>query len=513
MNKYSSLNRLQLLKMVSLAALLPSVLAVTPIASQAQAPAVAAAAPLAAMPPHPNILLVLSDDQSVPFLGCYGDPVIRTPNVDAFASQGVRFDRAYTSAPQCAPSRSSIMSGRPPVVTDMTRFSAPLDKEFVTFPELLRSGANYYTGLCGRSYHLNGSSSHTVLDKLDLHTFEKRVDYVRTVNFKLDGARATTLAQMNEFLDQTPKGRPWFLQVCYSDPHRPFDKNAVAVPYDPAKLKLPAWMPDTPGVRGDLAQHFGEITRVDSDFGDILKEVEKRGMKNNTVVVYMGDNGAALLRGKGTLYETGLNVPLVVNGPGIARGASSDALISGEDLFPTFLEMAGVPVPTNITGRSFLPILRGQAATPHPYVFAERGPHANGLPTGTAPFDLGRCVISPTHKLIFNALWQLPYEPVDFKGNKFWKDLQQMNADGKLGEPFSKIYFPPARPMFELYDLKNDPNELNNLIGTPENAAVEDELKLQMQEWMARNRDYLPLPLPDDSQLLGKSKVDQNGGE
>ena len=473
-------------------------LAVAPLSCRAQAPA----QPVAPASTHPNILLVLSDDQSVPFLGCYGDPVIRTPNVDAFAAQGVRFNRAYTSAPQCAPSRSSIMTGRPPVATDMTRFSAPLDKEFVTFPELLRSGAGYYTGLCGRSYHLNGASEHAVLDKLDMHTFEKRVDYVRTVNFKKPGSdagRAQTLAQTKEFLDQVPTGKPFFLQVCYSDPHRPFDKDAVDKPYDPSKLKLPAWMPDTPGVRKDLAMHFGEVTRVDSDFGDVLKEIDKRGLRNNTVVLYMGDNGAALLRGKGTLYETGLKVPLVVSGPGMARGAVSDALISGEDLFPTFLELAGVPIPANVAGRSFLPILRGQAATPHSYVFAERGPHASGLPTGTAPFDMGRCVISPTHKLIYNALWQLPYEPVDFKNIFFWKELGKMNEKGELGEPFSKIYFPPARPMFELYDLKNDPNELNNLIDTKENAAVEIELKMQMQEWMAQNRDYLPLPLPDDT--------------
>ena len=491
------ISRRQLLKSASLAALLPTFLAVTPVACRAQAPAQPTA-------PHPNIVLVLSDDQSARFVGCYGDDVIRTPNVDRAAAQGVRFSRAYTTSPQCVPSRASIMTGRSAVAINMTRFSAPLPMEYPSYPELLRSGANYYTGLCGRSFHLDGADGHKVLDTLDLRTFNKRVDYLRKVNFKpnSDAARAETLGQAREFLDQVPAGRPFFLQVGYSDPHRPFDADAVAQPYDPSKLKLPAWMPDTPALRQDLARYYGEVTRVDSDFGDVLKELDKRGLRNNTVVVYMGDNGAALLRGKGTLYNTGLHVPLVVSGPGIARGAVSDEMISGEDIFPTFLEIAGVPVPKQITGRSFLPILRGQQLAPRPYVFAERGAHASNLPGTSNVFDLSRCVISPTHKLIYNATAELPYSPTDFNKAGFWNGIQKMNDAGKLDEPFSRIYFPNQRPQFELYDLKNDPGELNNLYGTKENQAVEDELKTALQRHMAIDRDYLPLPIVNDGKYF-----------
>ncbi len=495
-----SLTRRNLLKNAAAALLLPTFLAAPPLACRAQAPA----RPAAAASAHPNILLVLSDDQSARFMGSYGDDVIRTPNVDRAAAQGARFTRAYTTSPQCVPSRASIMTGRSAVAVNMTRFSAPLDKEFVTYPELLRAGAGYYTGLCGRSFHLDGADGHKVLDTLGLRTFKNRVDYLRTVNFKpsSDAARAETLGQAKEFLDQVPAGKPFFLQVGYSDPHRAFDVGAVAKPYDASKLKLPAWMPDTPGVRKDLSLYYGEVTRVDSDFGDVLKELDKRGVRNNTVVVYMGDNGAALLRGKGTLYETGLNVPLVVNGPGIARGVVSDELISGEDILPTFLDIAGVAVPKEVTGRSFLPILRGQKPTPRSYVFAERGPHASNLPGSSNIFDLSRCVISDTHKLIYNATNELPYEPTDFTGSWFWKEIVKSNAESKLDEPFSRIYFPKQRPQFELYDLKNDPNELNNLAGTKENKAVEDELKVALQERMASDRDYLPLPIVNDAKFF-----------
>ena len=472
-------------------------LAVTPIACRAQAPAQPPT-------PHPNIVLVLSDDQSARFVGSYGDDVVRTPNVDRAAAQGARFTRAYTTSPQCVPSRASIMTGRSAVAINMTRFSAPLAMEYPSYPELLRSGAGYYTGLCGRHYHLDGADGHKVLDDLDLRTFKNRVDYLRVAQYKpsSDDGRAQTLAQAKEFLDQVPAGKPFFLQVGYSDPHRAFDKDAVAQPYDPSKIKLPAWMPDTPGVRKDLSMYYGEVTRVDSDFGDVLKELDKRGLRDNTVVVYMGDNGAALLRGKGTLYESGLNVPLVVNGPGIARGVVSDELISGEDILPTFLGIAGVPVPQNVTGRSFLPILRGQQATLHPYVFAERGPHASNLPGSSSIFDLSRCVISPTHKLIYNATNELPYEPTDFTGAWFWKEIAKSNSDGKLEEPFTRIYFPKQRPQFELYDLKNDPGELNNLYGTKANKAIEDELRVALQERMAIDRDYLPLPIVNDGKYF-----------
>jgi arylsulfatase A-like enzyme len=193
----------------------------------------------------------------------------------------------------------------------------------------------------------------------------------------------------------------------------------------------------------------------------------------------------------------GLHVPLIARWPGrVKPGTSSAELISGEDLAPTFLESARVPVPKELTGRSFLKLLRGEPYTGRKYVFAERGAHGSGLPTNSAAFDLGRCVITPTHKLIYNALWQLPYWPVDFAGDPMWKDLQKRHEAGTLDAKLDRLYFSPTRPMFELYDLKNDPSEFNNLAGKPEAAAVERELKARLQEWMLLERDYLPLPVP-----------------
>jgi arylsulfatase A-like enzyme len=447
----------------------------------------------------PNILLVLSDDHSVPHVGCYGNRDIRTPNLDRFAAAGMRFDRAYVACPQCVPSRAAIMTGRSPVRIAMTRFSAPLPADVVTYPELLRA-RGYFTGVAGRTYHLDGSGrmpeeTRRVFDAHHLETFPKRLDFVKS------GGRAQMLPQLREFLDAVPKGRPFFLQLCSNDPHRPLDRNAIPQPHDPKRVTLPPHYPDTPGVRDDFARYYDEIARFDGDFGQVLGELEKRGLTSSTLVAFMGDNGASQFRGKGTLNEFGVHVPLLVRWAGNVRaGSATSELISGDDLAPTFLEAAGVAVPKEMTGRSFLKLLRGEPFEGRRYVFAERGAHGSGLPTNSANFDLGRAVIGKRHKLIYNALWQLPYWPVDFAGDAFWKELQQMHAAGKIEPRLDRLYFSPTRPMFELYDLERDPNEFSNLAGKPEAAEVERELKAALQEWMILERDYVPLPVPPPSQ-------------
>jgi arylsulfatase A-like enzyme len=442
--------------------------------------------------PRPNVLFVMSDDHSAAHVGAYGNADIKTPNLDAFAKEGMLFRRMYVAAPQCVPSRAALMTGRSPVAIQMTRFSAPLSAEYKTWLELLRA-SGYYTGVAGRSFHLDGSGNQppetaAVFEANNLRTFQRRLNYAKQGN---------PLVQYREFLELA-KGKPFALQLCFNDPHRVYDKNAIPVPHDPAKLRLPPHYPDTPGVRADFANYYDEIARFDGMFAEVLAELKTRGLAENTLVVFQGDNGAAQFRGKGTLYEYGVNVPLIIRWPGTVKaGAISSELISGEDLAPTLLEACGLKPLKEMTGRSYLKLLTGDSSyAARQYVFSERGAHGSGLPTGTSPFDLGRVVIGKRYKLIYNALWQLPYQPVDFAGQPFWKELEQMNKDGKLSALHARLLFSPTRPMFELFDLETDPNEFANLIGKPEHAAIEKELKAKMQEWMILERDYLPLPIP-----------------
>jgi N-sulfoglucosamine sulfohydrolase len=445
---------------------------------------------------RPNILLIMSDDHHAAHLGCYGDKNLRTPNLDKLAGEGIRFTRAYVTTPQCVPSRASLMTGRSPISIHMTRFSAPLPADVITFVELLRAGG-YHTGICGRNFHLDGSAmppeTKSVVDKHKLMTFEKRVDYLRKGG---DG-----IGQMREFLKQGPAGKPWFLQVAFSDPHRPFN----AKPLDPAKLVLPPHFPDTQLVREDFAGYYGEIERLDADVGRVLALLAENGSAANTIVIFIGDNGSALLRGKGTLHDFGLRVPLLVRGPGI-QPSVRDTIISGEDLAPTVLEAAGVAAPKSMTGVSFAKLLRNEPFPGRTYAFGQRGAHGSGLPNNTAAFDLGRTVISKSHKLIYNALPKLAYYPVDFGGSALWKEIEQMHSAGKLAPHLAKLYFPRERPMFEVYDLQKDPFEMNNLAGTTEVAGVERELRAALQEWMILERDFVPLPVPPPAKM-GKKKA------
>src|SRR5262245_27178802 len=215
------------------------------------------AGPPAAPAAGPNILLILSDDHSAPHLGCYGTKDIKTPNLDKFAAEGMRFDRAYVACPQCVPSRAAIMTGRSPVAIQMTRFTAALPADVKVFPELLRA-KGYYSGVAGRTYHLDGPAgppeTKAVMDRHKLRTFPQRLDFVKT-----GAAGKVAVEQFREFLDKVPRGKPFCLHLCFNDPHRPLVKNAVAEPHDPKKLKLPAHYPDTKLVREDFARYYDEI--------------------------------------------------------------------------------------------------------------------------------------------------------------------------------------------------------------------------------------------------------------
>ena len=307
-----------------------------------------------------NLVLILSDDHSREFLGASGNPAIRTPHLDRFASEGIRANRMFTAAPQCVPSRAAFMTGRSPVAVRMGRFTAPLPADVRIFPEYLRQ-AGYYTGVCRRTYHLDGAGggrvSRPIYQKYGLETFRKRMDYVDI------SPPGQTRARVDEFFDRKPAAKPFFLWVNFNDPHYPWDRDAVPQPHDRARIPVPAYLPDLPGVREDLARYYEEIERMDGEFASVLEILERRGFAENTLVVFMGDNGFAFPHGKGTLYDPGLNVPCLARWPGrIGPGQASDALMSGEDLGPTMLEAAGLAVPADMSGRSFLPVLEGRAA-------------------------------------------------------------------------------------------------------------------------------------------------------
>ena len=445
----------------------------------------------------PNILLMLSDDHSYPFVTCYGDSNVRTPTLDRLANEGMRFHRFFTACPQCVPSRAAYMTGRSAVAARMTRFSSPLPKDEITFPEILRAEAGYYTGICGRSFHLDGSNGKgaqtatDLLTKHDMRTFQSRVDF-------LQGSPDTGVPQkIATFLDNKPSDKPFFMWANFSDPHHVWNAPTELRP-DPKSLKLPAHWPDLPGMREQLADYCAEVNRLDQSVASVIRVLEERSLLDSTIIVFAGDNGAALPHGKGSLYDPGSNVPLIVRWPGIkTKGGESRTLLSNEDIAPTLLESAGLKPGPKMSGKSFWPLLAGKVYEARRHIFVERGPHGSAPVTvgmTSSGFDLSRAVRSDRFKFIYNCTPWIPYSPVDSAGGAAWTQIKEANFSGQLSDGVKATYFQTPRPVYELYDLEKDPSELNNVAGSREHAAVEDELRIALCEKMIVDFDYLPLP-------------------
>ena len=450
---------------------------------------------------EPNILLIVSDDHSVPHVGAYGDANCKlnqiTPNLDAFAAEGMRFTRAYTAAPQCAPSRMALLTGRSPVGLASTRFGQPPNAQIPFFTDLLRK-SGYWVGLDGRNHHLDGKNSELPHVDAEMQAqgirgplFEGRFDRVMKNSTK-GAALEKVPALLGAALDEVTDGKPFFLYFGFNQPHRNWGEDHEGI--DPEKLTLPPDWPDLPEVRLDYARYLADVRDLDRGFGMAMKLLKDRGLDENTIVIFMGDNGESLLRGKGTLYRRGLNVPLIIRWPDhVKPGSTSDVLVSGEDLAPTILAAAGIEPAKGMTGISFLPVLLGQPFEGRDHLFAERGWHAGPI-TRTDGFDLSRSVVTRRYNFIYNALPDRAYWPVDMdEKNIAWEAVGKAHEAGTLPKDQDARYFSKPRPTFELYDLEVDPFELNNLAGQDSVKIVEEELRKKMDRWMVREGDSLPL--------------------
>ncbi len=449
----------------------------------------------------PNILLVVSDDHSVPHVGAYGDANCLknriTPNLDKFAKEGMCFTRAYTAAPQCAPSRIALLTGRSPVGLASTRFGQPPSAQIPFFTDLLRK-SGYWVGLDGRNHHLDGRNSELPHVDAGMQAqgmrgplFEGRFDHVMKNSTK-GAALEKVPALLGSALDEVTDGKPFFLYFGFNQPHRNWGEDHDGI--DPEKLTLPPDWPDLPEVRLDYARYLADVRDLDRGFGMAMKLLKDRGLDKNTIVIFIGDNGESLLRGKGTLYRRGLNVPLIIRWPNYVKpGSTSDVLVSGEDLAPTILAAAGIEPAKGMTGISFLPVLLGQAFTARDHLFAERGWHAGPI-TRTDGLDLSRSVVTRRYNFIYNTLPDRTYWPVDMDDkNIAWEAVRKTHEAGTLPKDQDARYFSKPRPTFELYDLEVDPFELHNLAGQDSVKNVEEELRKKMDRWMVKEGDSLPL--------------------
>jgi arylsulfatase A-like enzyme len=226
-----------------------------------------------------------------------------------------------------------------------------------------------------------------------------------------------------------------------------------------------------------------------------MKVLEDRKLTKNTIVIFMGDNGESLLRGKGTLHSRGIHVPLIIRFPGVTKpNSSSNTLVSGEDLAPTILDLVGLSFEKAISGRSFSNTLKGlEDQNKREYVFGERGWHFGPL-SRTDGLDFCRSVTSEKFHFIYNTLPKQEFAQVDMVKTEAWQEVVKANSENRLSDLIKSFYFYKERPVFELYDLENDPFELKNLSGQKEYKEMEKTLRNEIEKKMLIDHDYLPLP-------------------
>ncbi len=428
---------------------------------------------------RPNVLLITCHDLGR-FLGCYGVPTVRTPGLDALAADGVRFTRAFCTAPQCSPSRAGLFTGRYPHsngVLGLTHadFAWDLHPEERHLGQRLHD-AGYATALLGVHHESLRAEPHQVAARCGM-------DEV-VLGGRAEVVSDRALARLARFARED---RPFYLQLGYEEPHRqPAPGGAeprdlymgflgdALTPDRALGVTVPPYLRDEPGAREELAELQGAVRALDAAVGRVLAGLRDLGLEERTLVLFTTDHGLALPRAKCSLYDPGLETALLLRLParGWRGGRAVPALVSNVDILPTVLELVGLPVDDPVQGRGLLAALDG-AADPRPrdHVFAEMTYHDY--------YDPRRCIRTARHKLIVN----FSAAPAFMDPTQSWRPRA---APVVPADP-ARAYHPPI----ELYDLEADPLEWHNLADDPAHAAIQRELLTRLHAWMRETGDPL----------------------
>lgn len=468
---------------------------------------------------RPNIVVVVADDMGKDVLGCYGGKVTETPVIDALASDGVRFTRAYCTSASSAASRAVILTGKYGHSINCYGHNGNAPAKVQSLPVILeRSG--YRTGQCGK-----------------LHVNPESVFHFQNY-FKADSRNGYEMAEACRNFIESESDSPFFLYFCPIDPHRcgntgynlPYEpnmfgnlpegyRNIQGRKYSPEEVEIPYFLPDTPAVRAEMAQYCESVDRFDEGLGHLIDILKKSGKYDNTLIIFMSDNGIAFPGAKTNMYEPALNLPFIMKLPGSAHaGTECATYMNWADVTPTLADFAGAEMGKyTFHGRSVLDDV--ESGKINETVF---GSHIYHEPTMYYPM---RSVTKGKYKLIWNIAFRQPYPfATDLWSAAGWQYFIREHAysgtdrpyieDGQHQAPqFAK--FPKHisvldidaladcdamygcrtvseyifRPQFELFDLENDPEERKNLAEEPDYASVLDDLKMELQKFGERTSD------------------------
>ncbi len=414
-----------------------------------------------AAPLPPNFVVIIADDLGANDLGVFGHSVIKSPNIDQLAKQGMQFNNAFLSTSSCTASRASILTGRYPHNTGSPKLNDVLPAEQKTVAAYLRN-AGYYTASIGK-WH-NGGLVVPQWDAVKDPPGES-------------GAEGWVDALRNR-----PKDKPFFFWFASRDPHVPYAPLQPDGPYQPQDaVILPAYL-DGPDARYTIAQYYTEITRLDSYVGKVVDELRAQNLLDNTYIIFLSDNGAPMPRAKTTLYDAGIKTPLIMAGARIAAQSQSNALVSSIDIMPTVLELAGVASAESMQGKSFVSLFKNTTENFRSEVFSEQFDHG---------FVLNRRAVRNKDFLYIHNFAESKYRCL-LEAQPMGKALIQAFQASKLNSEQAQC-FDRRSPVEELYDVRSDALNRHNLAESSAYAETKNAMRQLLLQQARDTQDVVYL--------------------
>ncbi len=447
----------------------------------------------------PNFLLLITDDQSWEHLGSYGDLAVKTPFMDRLAEEGVRFENAYAACPSCSPSRATILTGQDAyrlqeggVLTGFIR------SEYELFPAILKENG-YVLGYTGKGYwpftkDAPDGVNEPIGTRYDRHQHEEVPEGISRRNYA---------ANFEAFIEENADGSPFFFWLGLGEPHRPYERGrGVDMGIDTSLIRIPAFFPDVPVAKMDMADYLAEVQWADDVVGDMLEVLESRDLKKNTVIIFTSDNGMPFPRSKATLYNHGVRMPLIIAWD---KKIKSMRVVKDPvnliDLAPTILELSHLKIPEQMTGQSMSRLLLSNSSVfpsdKRDFVVTSFEKH-----THCRPNELGfprRALHTEQWTYIVN------YEPDRYPMGNFdiripnWdilgdadpgplKEFLVRNRDQPEFQSFYDLSFGKV-PHEELYDHEKDPDNMHNLADHPDYLVLKDSLSAMLENYLHQTKD------------------------
>ncbi|MFG0287950.1 MAG: sulfatase [Rhodopirellula sp. JB044] len=404
----------------------------------------------------PNIVFIIADDCTYSDLGCYGGQA-QTPNIDKLATQGMRFTRCFQAAAMCSPTRHNIYTGQYPVKTGA----------YPNHTHVAQGTPSVVQYLGDLGYRVAHSGKSHVAPR-SVFCWEK-----------IPEGKNPDFAKVDAFIEECDRdGTPFCLLLCSNEPHTPWDKGDASA-YPPGEVQLPEYHVDTPETREAMSRYLAEITYFDSQVGEAMGLLEKHGMSDNTLLVVVSEQGNSMPFAKWTCYDNGLQSAMIARWPGkIEPGAVNPAMVEYVDLLPTFVQAAGGVADPVLDGKSLLPVFSGKQEHKQ-FVFGEMT--TRGIINGSDHFGI-RSVRSERFKYIWNFSPDVEFQNACTASKLFRSWVAKAESGDEDAARLVHRY--THRPEIELYDIVDDPNEMNNLAENPEYAAVMATLRAELDQWM-----------------------------